>query len=176
MALIRPLNNRGLTLIEILIVSVLLSVVLGGAASLYVSGAKFLGNMRATQRTFQAPNITFITKSLEAGNTATINSANKQLDIGCDCDFDSNAGGQQNWMHLRIFNGEIRMIMDSSAGTNVNATDTVLYSNVNRPSSSFNWVNPSGQGTSNVVETIIVFTNPVMSFKTRASLTGMTKR
>jgi prepilin-type N-terminal cleavage/methylation domain-containing protein len=172
-----PLNRRGVTLLEILIASLLLSLVIGVAASLYVSGARFLGTVTQSARDFQATNLNPITKRIDISNSATVQAAGKQLDLTCDCDFTTLQPqgalpynpADDNSVRFFIQNPGVRMQLGGGPLT-------TLYTNVDTNASMFRLINPSGEGQPTVVEVEIVFTTPRMTLKTQTALGSGAKR
>lgn len=186
----RLLNERGITLLELLVASILMSVVLGGAAAIYVSGVRFLGQLRTTTTASMPPSLNAITRRIDIANQVALSQGGSQLDLRCDCDFATltpqNATpynpADDQWAHIRIVmgapNGEVRMVIDNVPGTTVNPGDgTLLYSNINSAGpdaqgnrSGFALLNPSGAGNATLVETTLVFTDPATTLKTRTAI------
>lgn len=176
---IRHLGSRGFSLIELLIASLMLTIVLGGAGAVYVSGARFLGSMNQLTVEGQPPTLNAITKRIDLGNQATVSNSGYQLNIQCDCNPDlslqtDGPGVNDTWFHIGIVNGatsvDVRWAADNNPTTTVSSSDEVLYSKIDKPNSSFTLVNPSGQGTATVVQTTLAFTSPKVTLKTQNAL------
>ena len=174
-------NRNAFTLMEILISTMLISLVFGAATSVYVTGLKFLQTAQTNDvTTLPAVSLEGISKAISQSNLATVNNVpNSQLDLradySCSSNFatslatPSNNTDDQFW-HYRFINSALRFVCDGTAGTNISGSDPILIPSVNTGASSFSPINPSAQGLATVIQIHLVTTTPAQTLDTNVAV------
>lgn len=180
-------NDQGLTLMEILIAVVLVSLVFTAAISLYTSGIKQLKARQAVDVT-TSPDIFLeqVAKKISIASAANMAPAT-QLNIRVDQDCAGAALAtpsnttDDNWWHFRPAGTELLAFCDNVPGTVLTSIGnpvgtTSLISNLDTATSNFAIINPSATGNPTVISMHIVSTNPIMTVDTEAALGASPKR
>lgn len=132
-------KQSGMTLIEILIGTILLSVVFLAGISIYVSCLKIFAQAQsAATSTSTETQLIPIVKNIRQANYAFVSNGNTQLDIRVDLDMcgdtratptPSNAA-DDSWWHYRFVGGALRYVCDNNQNTSVSGSDAVLMQNM----------------------------------------------
>lgn len=174
---------RGFTLMEVLVVSLLISMVFLGALALYMTGIKFL-------KTAQTKDITALpivaignmVERISLANDLQLNAGNKQLDVRLDnaCPGGAALNTPSNfaddaWWHYRFVAGSLVGLCDGVQGTNLTGAEPQIVS-VNSGLSNFSLVNVSADPLPIVVNIRLVAVNPSGTFETNATALSLAKR
>ena len=164
-------NVTGVTLVEMMIASVLISVIFLAGISIYASTLKMLSSSRTSGKNL--PTVVYVedvAKKIEAANDITrgTNTADRtagdsdqiNLRVNQDCSgvsvsTPSSAGV---YWHYRFLSGALRYKCDSAAATNPGGGGNIAIDNLNvgGGGSLFSLINPSGSGDPTVVKIHIV--------------------
>ena len=163
------LNSRGVTIVEMLMVTLMMSMVFLGTTSVYVTGLKFLSSAQ-TNTTTTLPiailleelpkKIEFANQLLPnaAGNTNQIDFRVDQTCAGAALATPSNFG-DDNWWHYRFRNSALRAVCDDNAGTSVASDDPIIIPGLDTSGglrSRFIIANPTGVGITTVVDVLMM--------------------
>ncbi len=196
MDLRRICNESGLTLVELTIATLMLSTVFLGAASLYVSGIKFLNATQAdTSQVQNTAGAEELTKRISLANEAYIDGAGVQLRLKGDYRLGTYAPNNtpsdpsdDTWVKFRFIpygtaglsNLHWRADPASAPLQSVGSMDPVLITDLRTGASFFSLANPSGQGQSTVISvtmaTQINGSSGTETLQTNASLGAKAKR
>ena len=195
MDLRRIRNESGLTLVELTIATLMLSTVFLGAASLYVSGIKFLSAIQAdTSQVQNTASMEELTKRISLANEAYVDS-DLQLRLKGDYKIGTytpnntpSDPSDDTWVKFRfipsatagLYNLHWRVDTAANPAQNVTSSDPVLITDLQAGTSFFSLVNPSKQGQSTVVTvtmaTKIAGSGGIETVQTNASLGSKAKR
>ena len=182
----RFFSNRGITLMELLIVVVLISVVFIGAISLYTSSLKFLGNRQSIDVS-TLPDITLeqIIKKVVLANRATISQLDaSQLNLELDTNCAGNAAptpanvNDDSYWHYRFLGAQLLAVCDGAMVTGITAVGNpagtvAVLSNLG--ASTVQITNPSSSKNPTVISFHVVSTSPVTTVDTEAALGASSK-
>jgi hypothetical protein len=178
------LGRRGITLMELLIATLMITMVFVASTSVYVSALKFLSTM-VTNSTSLSPTVSLedIAKHISLANEANPpGNGGKSLDLRGDYDFNNSSWnsplntpsvfGDDAWIHYRFCgaaNGDLRMVCDQTPNTNVPCGGgTVMMSNVDSASSSFAATSSDWQGNPTVIR-VVLRASPGAAFPTMST-------
>lgn len=159
------------TLIELLIVSLILSVVFLGAGAVYISALKFLKNMQTYYSGQSGASqvdvliaLEQITRQLGLANEAIIDPTGQQLEFRWDYQLNTFVPNHtpsdltdDTWMKFAIIGGNLYWKNETTEGQDVTSSDQQLVQGlVLQPGSEFALANPSGQGIATVVDIVFI--------------------
>ncbi len=157
-------KNKGFTIIELLLTTVLLTVIMASAISLYVAAQGFFNDL-LTNSTLTSPAIAMetIVRKAQIANTIIYDGTNNQIKLRLDVNAASNPNRtpsdntDDTWFKYRIIGSDLRWRTDSTPDTDVSASDALFDANlVLRPGSVFNLINPSGVATATVLNMVFI--------------------
>jgi prepilin-type N-terminal cleavage/methylation domain-containing protein len=177
-------QKYGFTLMEILVGTLMLSLLFLAAVSMYTTAIRFIQSAQTKDlTTMPVIPIETMSRRMAVANNYGVDVPNKQLNIRTDTDCAGAARntpantGDDSWWHYRIEGNALRWACDGAQATVIPAGGgTVLVPNVNVPASSYAIVNPSGQGNATAVIVTITTTTPVATVVTTLEAKGLPKR
>ena len=194
-----PHASAGITLTELMISLLLVSVVFLAATTLQTSSVKFLRS-RQTMDVATRPEIGVeqMVKMIQVANLVLVDEANREIDLRVDYDLCSSTRvvptattADDNWWHYRFVAGGLYTLCDGVQGTNLDgAGETLVIPNLDTATAVPAWPPGTGSGGSgfragnpsaNGVPTLVYIhvnslANPTQEINTEARVGGMTKR
>ncbi len=166
--MIFPKKQNGITLTELLIAGILLSVVFVAATSLYVSALKFFKSQTASADVNSLIALEHISRNIKKANDVAISGGGSQLKLRIEgSDPATQSVLDDQWVVYGVVSGKLYWKAPyavtgdgaASTATDVTNTDPELVPGLTISSAiPFSLTNPSAQGVTNIVQIVLVTT------------------
>ncbi len=159
MAGLKPRKDRGFTLVELLITTIILGVMMAASVSVYVAAQRFFNGLLNNDERVFAPALAMesVLRRAQVANSVIFDGANNQIMLRIDPALTPDNFGDDVWVKYRVIANRLRWRQDATSAAIVTGGDPEVEAGlVLQGGSGFAMQNPTGAGFDAVIQVTLV--------------------